>query len=77
MPNGKQGNTGNIKNAHKRDISTQKQRVEIIELAMSKEGSKGRLNIFGYYHSVFPMTASHMCCHALMRVEAAIMLTQP
>lgn len=77
MPNGKQGNTGNTKNAQKRNISTRKQRVEIIELATSKEGSKGRLNIFGYYGSVFPVTVSHICCHALMRVEAAIMLTQP
>lgn len=47
MPSGKQGNTGKIKNAQKGNISTQKQRVEIIELAMSKEGSKGRGNVFG------------------------------
>lgn len=45
MPNGKQGNTGSIKNAQERNLSTKKKkkkRVEIIELAMSKEGSKGR-----------------------------------
>lgn len=47
MPNGKQGNTGKIKNAQKGNLSTQNQRVEIIVLAMSKEGSKGRESIFG------------------------------
>ena len=47
MPNGKQGNTGKIKNAQKGNLSTQNQKVEIIQLAMSKEGSKGRQNIFG------------------------------
>jgi len=47
MPNGKQGNTGKIKNAQKGNLSTQKERAEIIELATSKEGSKGRQSIFG------------------------------
>lgn len=47
MPNGKQGNTGKIKNAQKGNLSTETQRVEIIDLAMSKEGRKGRQNIFG------------------------------
>lgn len=47
MPNGKQGNTGKIKNAQKGNLNTQTQRVEIIELAVSKEGRKGRQNIFG------------------------------
>lgn len=42
MPNGKQGNTGKIKNTQKGNLSTEKQRVEIIELAMRKEGIKGR-----------------------------------
>lgn len=42
MLNGKQDNTGKIKNTQKGNLSTQKQRVEIIELAMSKGSSKER-----------------------------------
>lgn len=41
MPNGKQGNTGKIKNSQKGNLST----VEIIELAMRKERNKGEKKV--------------------------------
>lgn len=47
LPNRKQGNTGKIKDAQKGNLSTQKQRIEIRELAMNNEDSKGRQNTFG------------------------------
>lgn len=46
MPNGKQGNTGKIKISQEGNLSTKKTRVEIIELAVRKEGKKEEKNIF-------------------------------